>query len=446
MQPIQDNVQGQDKVSPPAPFSEYVDSIYELARPSEPMANAQWREKLSNCLDGEPGRVLRGRVTQAELRRQGAFFTNAKLAQKLAKTAVPKKAANLTYFDPACGAGDLLIAIALKLPIGSTFADTLDAWGNCLYGRDISPDFVRLTKARLTLLAAKRSRVRPPFDPEVPIDAFPNIVVGDSLDCAQRYPSVDVIVMNPPFGYAAAPNKCDWARGRVNQAALFVNRAVRDASDGTRITAILPDVLRSGSRYVAWREMIRALGDLASEAPLGLFDQWTDVDVYLLHFKKGTIAGRHRGKHRSLITPTFGIGNRFAVHVGSVVPHRHEEIGPLVPYIHARSIPCWSECSDVTESRRFSGRLFTPPFVTVRRTSRPGNGQRAIATLILGDHPVAVENHLIVLLPKDGTVQPCRELVKRLRSTRTDTWLNARLRCRHLTTRALAEMPWWRIP
>ena len=446
MQPIQDNFQGQDIVSPPAPFSEYVDSISELTRPSEPIAKTQWQEKLSICLNGEPSRVLRGLVTQAELRRQGAFFTNAKLAQKLAKIAIPKKAASLTYFDPACGAGDLLIAIALKLPIGSTFADTLDAWGNCLYGRDISSDFVRLTRARLTLLAAKRTGVRPPFNPRVLIDVFPNIVVGDTLDCAQRHPSVDVIVMNPPFGYGAAPNNCDWARGRVNQAALFVDRAIRDASDGTRIAAILPDVLRSGSRYVAWREKIRTLGYLTSEAPFGLFDQWTDVDVYLLHFKKGAIAGGHSGKQRVPLKPTFGVGNRFAVHVGSVVPHRHEEVGPVVPYIHARSIPCWSECNDVTESRRFSGRLFAPPFVTVRRTSRPDNGQRAIATLILGDRPVAVENHLIVLLPKNQTIQTSRELMKRLRSPRTDVWLNARLRCRHLTTRALAEMPWWRKP
>ena len=42
--------------------------------------------------------------------------------------------------------------------------------------------------------------------------------------------------------------------------------------------------------------------------------------------------------------------------------------------------------------------------------------------------PVAVENHLIVLLPNDRTVQTCRELLGRLRSPKTDNWLNARLR------------------
>jgi len=139
-------------------------------------------------------------------------------------------------------------------------------------------------------------------------------------------------------------------------------------------------------------------------------------------------------------------GRLTAVRVGPVVPHRHAEKGPLVPYIHARSLPSWSECTDIAESRRFMGRLFAPPFVAVRRTSRPDNGSRAVATLVLGNTPVAVENHLIVFLPKDETVETCRGLMQRLRSPKTDTWLNARLRCRHLTTRALAEMPWWYKP
>ena len=390
--------------------------------------------------------MLREGVTQTELRRQGAFFTGAKLARRLANAAFSRADATWTYFDPACGAGDLLLAIAFRLPVERTFRGTLEAWGTRLGGCDISSVFVRLTRARLTLLAAKRCRVRPPVDQDVLVDAFPNIVVGDSLDPSRRLPNADVIVMNPPFGYAAAPDDCDWARGRVNHAALFMDRVIRDVPDGTRIAAILPDVLRSGSRYVAWREKTRASGNLISETPLGLFDRWTDVDVYLFHFTKHTVRNESSGQSRLAKKPTYGVGKRFAIHVGPVVPHRHAETGPLVPYIHARSIPSWSECDDIAETRRFAGRLFTPPFVSVRRTSRPGSGNRAIGTLVLGSRPVAIENHLIVFLPKDGTVESCRQLMLRLRSSRTDEWLNARLRCRHLTTRALAEMPWWKKP
>ena len=158
---------------------------------------------------------------------------------------------------------------------------------------------------------------------------------------------------------------------------------------------------------MAWRDMVRASGSVISETPLGLFDQWTDVDVYLFHFRKHARAERSSSDSRSgQKRPTYGVDKRFAVHVGPVVPHRHAENGPLVPYIHARSIPYWSECEDITEARRFDGRLFTPPFVTVRRTSRPDSGNRAIGTLILGNEPVAVENHLIVLLPRTERSNP----------------------------------------
>lgn len=422
----------------------YVDSIHELTRPHEPVSCAQWEQRIARCLDGEPALVLRERVSQAELRRQGAFFTGAKLARRLANMAFHEPGATLTYFDPACGAGDLLLAIALKLPVEPTLAATLDEWGTRIGGCDISPEFVRLTQARLTLLAAKRSRQLPPFDPAVLAGAFPNIAVGNSLDPSRRLPNEDVIVMNPPFGYVIAPDDCDWARGRVNHAALFVDRMIREVPNGTRITAILPEVLRSGSRYAAWRERIRASGDLIGETPVGLFDQWTDVDVYLFHFEKRTHRRGSSANVRSVEKPTGGVGKRFTVRVGPVVPHRHKETGPLVRYIHARSIAPWTECSDIAETRRFTGRLFTPPFVTVRRTSRPDSGHRAVATVVLDGHPVAVENHLIVLLPKDQTVQTCRQLMQRLRSPRTDAWLDMRLRCRHLTTCALAEMPWWR--
>lgn len=426
-------------------YSQYVDSIYDLAHTREPVALAAWRKKLAVSLDGEPRRVLRQQVPQTELRRQGAYFTAPRLANRLVNAAKACPVVPPSYYDPACGGGDLLLAVARKLPLQSTFSDTLSTWSIHLAGCDISPDFVRLTKARLTLLAAKRSKVHPPFDLPVVSRAFPNIEVADSLAPNQCIPSADVILMNPPFGYTFAPNNCVWSTGRVNLAALFVDRVIRNISDGTQIAAILPDVLRSGSRYAGWREWILASGCVIRETPVGLFDRWTDVDVYLFHFRK-EICPNESAEFQRTEKPTYGVGKRFIVHVGSVVPHRHAETGPLVRYIHARSLPPWSECPKIMETRRFSGRLFDPPFVTVRRTSRPDSGRRALATLVCGNDPVAVENHLIVLLPKDNSVQTCRKLMRRLRFRKTDDWLNARIRCRHLTTRALAEMPWWYKP
>ena len=427
-------------------FTEYVESIRQLTLPGAPITPLKWRTELRQCLDGGPNRFLRLQPEQSELKQQGAYFTGTKLAKGVADAATKGTRADARYYDPACGAGDLLLAIAKRLPLATTFQETLDHWSTRLAGCDISADFVRLAKTRLTLLAAKRCGLRPPLEPASTPDPFPAIVNADSLSPNRQAPDVDAIVMNPPFAYANAPEDCHWASGRINLAALFVARALHHVDEGTRIVAILPDVLRSGSRYIAWREMIQASGSILAERSLGIFDRWTDVDVYLLHIVK-TAASRKCKEPVQRPTKTIGgVGKRFNLHVGPVVPHRHPESGPLVPYLHARSIPPWTECDEIQESRKFDGRLFEPPFVTIRRTSRPDNGKRAVATLVLGNRAVAIENHLVVCLPKDGTPESCRELLRRLRSRKADDWLNKHLRCRHLTTRLLAQMPWWYKP
>lgn len=425
-------------------FSDYVDSICELVELRHPIAYRDWREKLSLCLNGEPGRILRSRLSRAELRQKGAYFTGPKFAARLATVANSGQNIAQSFYDPACGAGDLLLAVAATLPLEQTLPETISRWGTQLAGSDISADFVRLTKARLALLAAQRSKVRAPLSNLELLDSFPRITVSDYLAPRRIAPQADVFVMNPPFGYTIAPPECDWTSGRVNSAALFIERAIKDACDEARIVAILPDVLRSGSRYVKWRKKTRAMGSVLIEKPLGLFDRWTDVDVYLFHFKKGANSDTS-GIAQLSDSSTYGVGKRFSVRVGPVVPHRHPESGPLAPYIDARSLPRWSECTKISKTRRFSGQLLNPPFVCVRRTSRPGE-QRAVATLVLGEDAIAIENHLIALLPKDDSVQTCRRLMRCLASPKTDAWLNSRLRCRHLTTRALAEMPWWYKP
>ena len=412
----------------------------------EVFSPAEWRKRTAACLDGEPGHILRREMEWSQLRKQGAFFTSARIAMRLANTVNPDH--GLVHFDPTCGAGDLLLAVARRLPLAATLNETLDHWGQCLVGCDISRDFVRLAKARLVLLAARRCRVHPSEENIVASSMFPKIVESDYLSLPSRIiKGADVVIMNPPFGYTRAPEGCEWTQGRICAAAMFAERAVRDSRPGTQIGAILPEVLRSGSRYERWRNVIGSLGLIRHKRPLGLFDRWTDVDVFLLDFLR-TVERRGKGEVtiKTGAREFGGIGKRFAVHVGPVVPHRHKKVGPAVCYIHARSVPAWGEWRQIREKRKFSGRLIDPPFVVVRRTSRPDDGKRAVATVVLGESAVAVENHLIVLVPQDGTIHACRELMKRLKSPRTDQWLNKRLRCRHLTTRVLAEMPWWRKP
>jgi hypothetical protein len=112
-----------------------------------------------------------------------------------------------------------------------------------------------------------------------------------------------------------------------------------------------------------------------------------------------------------------------------------------VPYIHARAIPAWGRVRRIGEQRRFKGSLFKPPFVAIRRTSRPEDRYRATCTLVTGVRLVAVENHLIVCCANDRTTKTCRQLLKLMKRKETNDWLNARIRCRHLTVSAIKELP-----
>ena len=72
-----------------------------------------------------------------------------------------------------------------------------------------------------------------------------------------------------------------------------------------------------------------------------------------------------------------------------------------------------------------------------------GDKNRAIGTIINTPSPVYVDNHLVVLIPKTGTMADCKALIKNLKDSRTDEWLNNQIRCRHLTVKSISEIPIW---
>jgi hypothetical protein len=135
------------------------------------------------------------------------------------------------------------------------------------------------------------------------------------------------------------------------------------------------------------------------------------------------------------------VADRFHVHIGRVVPHRDKKIGPKRAYIHARCVPTWVVMTKFTEVRRHEGPAYKPPFVVIRRTSRPGDAYRATATVINRKSPIAVENHLIVCEPKDGKLATCKRLMLQFKTDAVNEYLNARIRCRHLTVTAIKEVP-----
>jgi hypothetical protein len=392
---------------------------------------------LTAALNGEPGAKLRESVRGDLLRSTGTFFTGAAISRGLFQGLYQIEGA----VDPSCGAGDLLIEVARKLPLKQTFEETIENWSQLLSGCDIHREFVAAAKLRICLVALQRGV--PPPKSTLNVSRFlPNIVVEDGL-LYEPLQKPRLVVMNPPYTRMIAPDYCSWGAGLVSSAALFVDRWLKVIPEGGRLVAILPDVLRTGSNYRLWRETVLKGRRLERVQILGRFDDFADVDVFRADFVVEDGATRPRDwiwwKSKCRMT----IGKQFAIGVGTIVPHRDPKTGTRRAYLNAKAAPAWGTCSRLTAKIRTKRKLFKPPFVVVRRTSSPNDPARAIGTIVLGTRPVAVENHLLVLTPFHRTLRECRKLIAVLKSHKTTKWLNRRIRCRHLTVEAVRDIPWW---
>ena len=378
--------------------------------------------------------------TSIEIRRDsGAFFTGEIPANFIARQLRRNLSNDSVVMDPTCGIGDLLLAHAGLLPMRPTLHHTLLGWGRILIGADVNREFIRLTKARLIMLA----RFRGKFSSEVkfPDRYFPNIVCSDMNDALDLTRKADGFLFNPPFGIIKRVQSCEWSAGSVNSAAVFLSTLVKHKKKSAQISAILPEVLRCGSRYKGFRQSLIDQNISGSYRSLGRFDRWADVDVFATLISNGDATTLWQNK-KPTKSANGVLSDHFDVRVGPVVPHRHDNRGPWRKFVCAKTTPRWSGGFTPKINRRFQGTTFTPPFVVIRRTSSPSDKQRAVGSVVLGNFPVAVENHLLVLKPKDDSVVSCRKLLKILSDDQTTQFLNTAIRCRHLTTGIVCEIPW----
>lgn len=344
-----------------------------------------------------------------------------------------------TIADPACGAGDLLLAAAWLLPLSSSIARTLRLWGRVLQGRDINATFVRTCRLRLALLASERHGRSWRGTEGQLAELLPRICVGDGLgmDFTEE---ATLILLNPPFG--AVVTHEEWGQGRLGRAAVFTASLLGRLPADAVVRAILPDVLRSGTNYRHWREHVESLMAVEHVEAVGRFDTWTDVDVFFLRGRVG-VSGSAAAWWPHAEPSSDRVGDSFEVRVGPVVPHRDPKKGTSAPYLRARDLPLRGTYRAGDVRLRHEGRRFDPPFVAVRRTSRPDQGRtRVVGNLILGTEPVLVENHLLVCIPADRSEVSCRRLLEALEAPTATRWLNQRIRCRHLTVGALREVPY----
>lgn len=175
---------------------------------------------------------------------------------------------------------------------------------------------------------------------------LPNIREGDGQALDLNHPTL--MLLNPPFGSTLTSN-AGWGRGRLGRAAVFTAAVVERLPRRSRLLAILPDVLRSGSNYRNWRAHMSGLLHIETAAPYGQFDAWTDVDIFIL---RATV----EPEHSSLSEWQFDdapcgvrLGDLVEIRVGPVVPHRDPHIRRCTPHLSS-----WPESA--ASSRRFDRR------------------------------------------------------------------------------------------
>ncbi len=430
-------------------FSEYADEIQNIisevaSAPVEEKSENYFQDKIPAILNGRTTLFLRERIPANIRKKAGIFFTDTLLSDRVALRLASTIAAGSIICEPACGAGNLLISCAKYLPRGKNFSETIMIWSDKIIGYDLYPEFIHTAQLRLQLLAASYHEGKTILSPRTAKQVFRKIQKGDFFCNLLSIKKADCVVVNPPFGYTMAPPECAWSSGKIQIAGLFFMELLSAAKQGQRIVAILPDVLRSGSRYDKWRKIIAANCKSIDIEIIGKFDEQTDVDVFVLDVIKSKSSDKTFFESSFMGQKTTNIktiSNFYEVHVGAVVPHRHQEDGSSYPYIHSRNAKGWNIIRHIDDKRRFTGRVFKPPFVVIRRTSSPSDKKRIMGAIVAGKNSVAVENHLIVVRPLDNSLSSCKKLSSILAESYAREWLNQRIRCRHLTTSAIKEMP-----
>ncbi|UQV23188.1 N-6 DNA methylase [Vibrio sp. J383] len=381
--------------------------------------------------------VLRELLTIEEMREAGSFFTGQKLATK-AVALLPVITSRSVVLDPTCGAGNLLIEASRTLGVESTLSTTLLAWGKVLWGFDLHAHFIEATKLRIVVEALNRG-VEQDCDLDEAFELLPNILVKDALSVEKlELEKISHVLMNPPFTIWPSPKENYWKEGKVNAAGIVFDHYLRLLPEDCSISAILPDVLRSGSRYDDFRSFTSQSMSATVEV-WGRFNRKTDVDVFLLSGKIKTAVNLikwHNAEQNSVC-----ISDYFDVRTGPLVAYRDPEDGPEYPYFYPKICPQWGVVREAVEIRRFTGKVLTPPFVVIKRTSSPSDRNRASATLINLREPVAIENHMIVVKPKDGKLKTCKKLMQVLQTQKTNDFLNERIRLRHLTVGVIKDIP-----
>ena len=317
-------------------------------------APPRWSLRERGCL---------GLVGAKSVQTLGAFFTPAEIAERLVDRLSVRSWEEATTFDPACGAGDLLLPVAKKLPIQETARPTLRAWNDRILGCDLSLEFVEAAQLRLILLAINRGALLD-ATPTVLMKLLTSLVVADGLAESEAYRMSSCIVMNPPYGRISSGSQ-SWREGMVTAAACIhgPSRAIVCPGNSNYRT--------SPKRCCALEPATDIGGNISGDSlinqslqSIGQFSTHADVDVFIQHFTKRKV----RTSTPLMPDPIarLTVGSHFSVSVGSVVPHRDPKEGAAFAFLHPKNAPLWGEIKRISETQKVQR---TNIYATVRSSA-----------------------------------------------------------------------------
>jgi hypothetical protein len=398
-------------------------------------------EKLvSDLMNGHATDFVYNTLSLSDRRKHGIFFSGPSWAHKILSG--QELAKWQRFIDPSVGVGDLLIEVCKSLPLKDSANQTLEDWAERLVAIDLRKSFLDITWMRIQAFAVHRHNIEKGQACNLTFKALPpNFIVGDALSTNLELRQHDCVVMNPPYQRIPAPSHSFVGKGKRSAAALHLEHVLLHAPAGVGLFALIPDVLRSGSSYEKFRKELDARTVISSFAPFGAFGTQADIDVAILVATSKNLGERNEEPEQNIPNEKC-VGDFFDVSVGPVVPHRTPTTGQIYGYLTAKNAVVGSEISSPKEFATYSCRLEKGPFVVVRRTSSPSDRKRARSTLVTAKEELLVENHLLILKPKNKKIALCRTLLRVLNDQNTDAWLNNHIRCRHLTVGALKKLPW----
>lgn len=395
----------------------------------------------SELMNGKATDFVYSTLSLDERREHGVFFSGASWARKILS------GQDLTrwrrYVDPSVGVGDLLLEVCKTLPLAGSANDTIELWALRLVAVDLRKSFLEIAWLRIQALAIHRHATEKNQTSKLTFKKLPkNFITGDILSIDIGLKERDCVIMNPPYQRIQARPNSFVGKGKKSAAALHIEHIFTQAPQNTGVFALVPDVLRSGSSYSKFRKFIRSSAEIHSFKPCGAFGIHADVDVAILVITTKT---QENSDSTLPSCSTECVEDYFSVSVGPVVPHRTPTTGTPRGYLTAKNAKIGETISKPAEFANYECRLEKGPFVIVRRTSSPSDKKRARTSLVACSNEFLIENHLLVLKPKDGKLSTCQSLIKIMDSPESDKWLNDNMRCRHLTVGSIKQLPWLKI-